>query len=62
MRKLLILGLFLSVVFLYGFGFFGFADHHMRREVAWEAFNVTDGGGEVFRVTDGTGEDFNIRQ
>lgn len=29
---------------------------------SYEAFNVTDNGGEVFRVTDGGGEDFRVKQ
>ncbi len=62
MRKLLIIALFLFFPLLFGFGFFGFYDHHMMGETTYEAFNVTDNGGEVFRVTDGAGEDFNVRQ
>jgi len=62
MKKLLIIALFLFLPLLVGFGFFGFPDPNMMGETTYEAFNVTDNGGEVFRVTDSGGEDFNVKQ
>jgi len=65
MKKILITMFFILLLAstAFGFGFFGFPDHHMfSGSTSYEVFNVTDNGGEAFRVTDSGGEDFNVRQ